>query len=161
RVAGTPYSAMMLRLRKRATAFAVTDARVIASIHLVKLFLSFRVKNNVSGEQCTRNPSVRQTSVRHRSRAPAHARAAPITARESLCPPCAPHVLPRACMHACSRDVPSVCPRIRALVTARPSASHRAIKRLSTRPRTLHLRARLPARQTSSHVPSRAFQALP
>ncbi|PKI61319.1 hypothetical protein CRG98_018310 [Punica granatum] len=35
-VAETPYRAMTSRLIKRATAFAVTDARVIASIHLVK-----------------------------------------------------------------------------------------------------------------------------
>ncbi|PKI49912.1 hypothetical protein CRG98_029696 [Punica granatum] len=115
----------------------MTDVGCRCKIYCQKWVVSIiSVKNNVSGEQCTRHPSVRQSSVCHHARTRAHARAASITARASLRPPCAPHVLPRACMHACARDVSSVYPRIRALVTVRPSASHRAIKRLSTRPRT-------------------------
>ncbi|PKI60742.1 hypothetical protein CRG98_018862 [Punica granatum] len=97
-----------------------------------------------------------QPSVRHHARARARVRAAPVTAREFLLPSppvlarpsSAPHVLSRACMHACARDAPNVCPRIRALVTACPSTHHRATKRLPTRP-------------TPPRTPSRACQALP
>ncbi|PKI49913.1 hypothetical protein CRG98_029697 [Punica granatum] len=97
------------------------------------------VKKNVSGEQCTRHQTVRQSSARHRTRsrarARARARAAQITARESLRLLCAPHVLPRACMHICAHDMPSIYPRIRTLFTARPSTRHCAIERLPARPR--------------------------
>ncbi|PKI67556.1 hypothetical protein CRG98_012140 [Punica granatum] len=83
-----------------------------------------------------------QPSVRHRAHFRARVRAAPVTAREfllpspqaSVRPPSPPHVLPCACMRTCAHDAPNVCPRIRALVTARPSARHRVTKRLPAHP---------------------------
>ncbi|PKI67550.1 hypothetical protein CRG98_012134 [Punica granatum] len=58
----------------------------------------------------------------------------PRTSNPSVSSPSAPHVLLCACTRACARDAPNVYPRIRALVTALPSARHRATKRLPARP---------------------------
>ncbi|PKI58775.1 hypothetical protein CRG98_020834 [Punica granatum] len=83
--------------------------------------------NSASVTRPRTQPSVRQH---------ARARATLVTTRKVLLPsPRAPvrlpnvsHVLPRACMHTCTRDAPNVCLRIRTLVTAHPRARPRPTK---------------------------------
>ncbi|PKI66601.1 hypothetical protein CRG98_013010 [Punica granatum] len=103
-----------------------------------------------------------QPSVHQRACARARARAASVTARKVLLQsprapvrlPNVPHVLPRACMHACTRDAPNVCPRIHALVTTHPRVRPRASKHPAPARAPNTTTARLAVRSKPSRVPN-------